>query len=207
MDFSSPSGSKQVEKVNTDSNLNSSQSISLFENDFPTLSSQSDLFPLNSQAQSSQTRKRTVEELFGDIDDITDDIIFNDQPNVKKHKGDKHAEDLALIEHILELRKLSKEKHNLTTPKRDYSTSSTERDKRNLSYRVPKYPFIGVKRLDNERVYIRFHSEEFEKEETQRIINECNFKGVLGDSFKEVWNEARHLVSYSILYILFYFFI
>lgn len=189
LDFDTPSTSKTIEKPCSD-NLNDIQSVSYVDN--TVLNSQTDE---SATATNSNSKKRTVEELFGDIDDIGDDVTFDDQPNVKKQKSNEHDEDLALIEHILELRKLLKEKTCVTSLNKDYSTSSLERDKRNLSYSVPKYPFITITRPDKERIYVRFHSEDYEKEDCERIVEECSFSGVMGDSFKDVWTEARNLVS------------
>lgn len=140
---------------------------------------------------SSGTRKRTIDEIFGDIDDI----LFEDQVGAKKHKSDKAADDLALIEHIIRLRKLSKERNNPLIGSRNYETSCIDRDKRNISYRVPNYPFIGVTSPDGERIYVRCHSEQYEKEERERIMTDLSFNGVLEDHFKEIWKEAGQLVS------------
>ncbi|XP_018570059.1 chromosome transmission fidelity protein 18 homolog [Anoplophora glabripennis] len=189
LDFSTPSTSQVNENPPSESS-NDIQPLSSVNDLFFDTQTEGSIFP----SQQSNSKKRTVDELFGDIDDIEDDIIFDDHPNVKKQKSDAHSEDLALIDHILELRKLSKEKHCITT-KKDYSASSIERDKRNLSYSVPKYPFITITRQDKERIYVRFHSEDFEKEDTDRIVKEISFHGVMGDGFKEIWNEACNLIN------------
>ncbi|KAJ8979267.1 hypothetical protein NQ317_012737 [Molorchus minor] len=151
------------------------------------------------------SKKRTADELFGDITDIGNDDLFSDiiiNPRKKKKASnsnleneEKNKRDFALIEHILQLRQLAKDQHCVTVSNKDHSTINLERDKRNLSYRVPKYPFIGVTRHDKERVYIRFHSEEYEKEESERVIKDCSFGGVMGDTFKEVWQEAQLLIN------------
>lgn len=125
-------------------------------------------------------------------------------PVKKKTKTNDIEEQLAMIEQILELRRLAKEKSSILRNK-DSNTvlNKINRDKQNLSYRVPKYPFIGVTRFDNERVYVRFHSEEFEKEEMQRIVNESTFSGVMGEAFKEVWKDAQNLVGIIWVYYKF----
>ncbi|KAJ8915948.1 hypothetical protein NQ315_016624, partial [Exocentrus adspersus] len=162
----------------------------------------------NETAITSQTttelqsnKKRTIEELFGDIDDIGDDDILTcyELPYAKKSKSNNHEdENLAIIERIVQLRKLSKDKNSLMSVKNNYAVCNVDRDKRNLSYRVPKYPFITVTRGDNERIYVRFHSEEFETEDTERIARECSFRGVMGDGFRDVWQEAQNLINAQI---------
>lgn len=144
----------------------------------------------------SNSKKRNVEELFGDITDLDDDTFLNvDIPTVKKSKKDDIEEKLALIEHIIELRRLAREKSKIVgIVSSNKLTYSIDRDKHNMSYRVPKYPFIAVTRSDKERIYVRFHSEEYEKEEVRRIVKESTFSGVLGERFKEVWKEATNLV-------------
>lgn len=138
------------------------------------------------------TKKRTVTELFGDIDDLLNENVEYNLS--KKSKG--KVSDLELINHILELRKLAKEKENPTTIyRKNCSTSSGDYVKQNLSYRVPKYSFISVKRSDNERVYVRFHSEEYEKEQAALLMKNSSLSGVMGERFKEVWAEATSIVS------------
>ncbi|CAH1977978.1 unnamed protein product [Acanthoscelides obtectus] len=151
-----------------------------------------------SQEVSVESRKRTVEELFGDVDDLGDIFFDEDQPNSKRQKKDELQEDLEMIEHILLLRKLAKERHEIGLLKKKPTISSTDRDKLNISFRVPKYPFIPVTRFDSERIYVRFHSEEFEKEEMDRLVKECTFTGVMGDYFKEVWKEANNIINKNI---------
>lgn len=148
-----------------------------------------------SEMSLSNNKKRTVEDLFGDIDDL-DDLFYEDsQPSSKKPKTNELEENLALIERIVQLRKLAKEKHSITNLKvTNPAKLNYDRDKQNLSFRVPKYPFIGVTRFDKERVYVRFHSEDYEKDETMRIVKESSFQGVMGSSFKEIWKEAERLV-------------
>lgn len=145
----------------------------------------------------SNNKKRTAEDLFGDITDLDNDFFFEAEiPVKKKTKTTDIEEQLVMIEQILELRRLAKEKNSILRNK-DSNTvlNKLNRDKHNLSYRVPKYPFVGVTRFDKERVYVRFHSEEYEKEEMQRIVNESTFSGVMGEAFKEVWRDAQKLVG------------
>ncbi|XP_060522002.1 chromosome transmission fidelity protein 18 homolog [Cylas formicarius] len=140
----------------------------------------------------ADNRKRTVEDLFGDIDDI---LLDRETSIAKKPKLDKHKEDIEMINRIVDMRRTNLHNQSLTVRARDKAKLNVERDKQNLSYSVPKYPFVRVLRPDGEHVYVRCHSEEYEKEETQRMMEEYNFGGIMGDSFQEVWNEARQLLQ------------
>ncbi|RZB40936.1 chromosome transmission fidelity protein 18 -like, partial [Asbolus verrucosus] len=138
--------------------------------------------------ETPHTNKRTIEDLFGDIDDL----LYENQTKSKKYKGDDHEADYALIEHILELRKLAKESGSEIQNK-DY-TKVSNRDSNNLSYTVPKYPFVGVTRHDGRRVYIRFHSEQFEAEERQRIVQKITLTNGF-NSNKQMWDDAKKLIE------------
>ncbi|CAH1108235.1 unnamed protein product, partial [Psylliodes chrysocephalus] len=148
---------------------------------------------LENLTQDPLSRKRNVDELFGDIDDL-DFENFEEQPS-KKTKPSKEEELRELMEYIILLRKINKEKSNILSVNKSVSTSSASRDKYNLSFRVPKYPFVGLKRHDGEKIYIRFHSEEYEKEEIQKIVKESSGSDILGDSKKRVWEEAKALLQ------------
>lgn len=150
------------------------------------------------EISSSNSKKRTIDDLFGDINDLFCDDVDDEVSESKRHKGDdKLKEDLALIELILKKRKEYKLSHNLksVTNNQSLTHNNTERDKYNLSLQVPKYPFIKVNGFDGNNVYIRFHSESYEKEERLRIITENSFHGVLGDNFKKIWSEAQELLN------------
>lgn len=59
-----------------------------------------------------------------------------------------------------------------------------------------RWPFATVVRSDKERVYVRFHSEEFET----NAINEINcfkdgYNGLLGDAKERIWKDANDIVS------------
>ncbi|KAG5874386.1 hypothetical protein JTB14_000686 [Gonioctena quinquepunctata] len=223
LDFSTPCNSK-ITEVGSGNQI--SESVELCNDDFstlnsvPLLSEDTETQPpsnipqtassstTNSHAlsltpsqnfpiESFNSRKRTVEELFGDINDIGEDIL-DDQPFVKKRKPTEKEELQALREHILELRRLNKERNNIICVRTSSSTYNVQRDRHNLSYRVPKYPFIGVKRHDGEKVYVRFHSEEYENEDIQRVVKESSSKGLMGDSFRKMWEEAQVLIAKQI---------
>lgn len=171
-----------------------------FESDFVPLSSGSEASSVSKsnevEVQPNNTNKRSIEELFGDIDDLlSEDVRKNYESASKRHKkGSKENADLALIEHILTLRKLSNEQSShVTNFGRDY-TSLQNKNADNISCTVPRYPFIGINNHNGDRIYVRFHSEDYEKEEMKRVTDRSNFAGVMGQGFKDTWTEAANLV-------------
>lgn len=137
------------------------------------------------------TKKRTIEELFGDIDDL----LFENERKAKKIKPDtKLEQQMEMIDKILELRKQREESDNILFRK-NIRISSVDRDKLNLSWRVPTYPFIKVTRPDKETFFIRCHSDDYEKEDVTRVINDINLVGVMGDMFKETWEKAQQILN------------
>lgn len=134
------------------------------------------------------SKKRTIEELFGDIDDL----LF--ESDAKKTKIDRN--DLEMIDHIIALRQQAKEQQNgVSLFAKNAKLAKSYTAKENLSYRVPRYPFLGVTRHDGERIYIRCHSEQYEKDELEEITRNCSFKNVMKDLFRTTWNDARTLLN------------
>lgn len=146
------------------------------------------------QSLPSGSNKRRIEDVFGDIDDI----MFEEQ--MKKKKKNPEEEEQELIDEILYLRRINKKESEQILNSKDYTNYSKERDRRNISYTVPNYSFIGITRYDRERIYIRFHSEKFEVEETQRMLEESNKGSILGANSKKIWEGARKLVCLCITY-------
>lgn len=134
------------------------------------------------------TKKRTIEELFGDIDDL---LFEND---AKKTKTDRT--DLQMIDHIIELRQKAKETQNgVSLFAKNAKLAKSYSTKDNLSHRVPRYPFLAVTRHDGERIYIRCHSEQYEKDELEEITRGCSFKNIMKDMFKTTWKDAQELLN------------
>lgn len=140
------------------------------------------------------SRKRRLEDLFGDIYDIQEEE--EDSYGTKKQKTDEEK-DIELIEKILTARKRFQEQlHPMKKTNLDRLENLHKFKIENLSMSLPKWPFLTVVRNDSERIYVRFHSEEFE----QRKLNEikCYKKdsgSLLGDTKEQVWEEARKIVS------------
>ncbi|XP_044761359.1 chromosome transmission fidelity protein 18 homolog [Coccinella septempunctata] len=142
-------------------------------------------------AEQPPTKKRTIEELFGDIDDL----LFENERKAKKSRPDtKLEQQMEMIGKILELRKQREENDNILFRKNN-RISVDDRDKLNLSWRVPAYPFISITRHDKERFYVRCHSDDYEKEDVSRVIKDINFVGVMGDMFKETWQKAQEIMN------------
>lgn len=58
------------------------------------------------------------------------------------------------------------------------------------------YPFLPIVKSNTDRIYIRFHSEEYEKKHIDEVrVSEKGFSGLLGDQKEEIWATAREIVS------------
>ncbi|XP_055590916.1 chromosome transmission fidelity protein 18 homolog [Uranotaenia lowii] len=145
------------------------------------------------------TRKRRLDALFGDIQDIEDDgSVYNfcHQGATKKTKTEEEL-DMELIEKIVNARKQFQAVINPTKSSGLARAEALHRFKmQNLSYTVPKWPFATVIRSDKERVYVRFHSEDFET----NAIDEINcfkngYNGLLGDAKERIWDEAKEIIN------------
>lgn len=157
-----------------------SQSLSSFSN-------------LSTENQSTTTaRKRTIEEIFGEIDDI-----LNEEANdrTKRRKSNDYS-DSDLIERILDARRQAKEllqpKHTIN---KENIISNEDHAKYNFSTTIPKYSHLSITNHEGQKVYVRFHSEQYEMDETQKLIKSLSFSGCMGEAFKNIWNEANEEVN------------
>ncbi|XP_030757191.1 chromosome transmission fidelity protein 18 homolog isoform X2 [Sitophilus oryzae] len=142
-------------------------------------------------------RKRTVNELFGDVDDLFETELDEIYSAPKKLcEDEKYKKDMNLIKLIVQKRNDYKQTHNLNSIGINTNPVSRdlERNKRNISLEVPKYPFIRIKNFAKENIYIRYHSEKYEEDESKRIVKESNSVGALGDNFQKVLNEAQEMI-------------
>ncbi|KAF2888067.1 hypothetical protein ILUMI_18107 [Ignelater luminosus] len=180
--FSKESENETLQQINdTENDENISQVNIANENDIA-----------NRIEEKTSSKKRSIQELFGEIDDILNEEIVEGQ--VKKRKNN-HDNQFALIEHILQLRKLAKERQNPFIAASKESNASNNYSRNNISYQVPKYSFVVVTNHRGERVYVRCHSEQYEKEEIQRTIKKNTFAGVMGEKFKDVWKKAEEYIN------------
>ena len=109
----SPKKSRKSLDFASTTNAKDAPSQDLFEDDFAPLEDDEGV-NVPSSVEASNTNKRTIEELFGDIDDI----LFENQTKKRRTEGE-NAEELALIEHIIELRRLAKERDAPDVVRRD----------------------------------------------------------------------------------------
>lgn len=153
---------------------------------------------LNNFELNDITRKRRLNDLFGDIRDIDELSDISEYRNPKRVKTQEER-DLEMIELILEARRKNQKVSN-TVKKNDVEKLKALRHfkMQNLSYTVPKWPFITLTRSDEERVYVRFHSEEFIENQLNEIkLKEIDHNSLLGASKDQIWNGAREIVSLS----------
>ncbi|KAF5288538.1 hypothetical protein FQA39_LY15406 [Lamprigera yunnana] len=142
--------------------------------------------------EASASKKRTIEDLFGEIDDI----LSEEHTGFRKKPKNIHEDEFAVIEHILELRRLASERHNsIVMYNKARSRINMYSIKDNLSYDVPKYLSVDVTRFDGRKVYVRCHSEKFMQEESDKITNSRTFTECMGERFKDVWKEAELLIN------------
>lgn len=150
----------------------------------------------------ANTRKRRLEDLFGDIRDIDDDqqseYLF--AAIAKKAKSEEQI-DLEMIERILEKRKqLMAQLNPLKNTKLDKLEALHKFKMQNLSYSLPRFPFTTLVRYDAERLYVRMHSTEFEDKQINEIkFTKKSFAGLLGDSRDEIWTRAQEIVNLNLI--------
>lgn len=176
---------------------------------FGTALSANQLLARPSTNDNDNLRKRRLDQLFGDIDDI-DDFVEEQQPqfdrNVfysedieeQKRKKAKTEEekDNQLIETILALRAINRSQTaSATRQSRLEQLEALRRFKeRNLSETYPKWPSQKISVDINEHLYVRMHSEEFETNQLKDIDVKKNSGNLLGDATDEIWNEAQAIV-------------
>ncbi|KAH8369033.1 hypothetical protein KR200_004514 [Drosophila serrata] len=140
-------------------------------------------------------KRRLERDLFGDIDDLFHESY--EDPMVKKARTEEQRDNEA-IDKILELRRKMRESSK-TLRKDDASRLQALHDfkMRNLSYEIPNWPFLAVQRSDLERIYVRFHSEDYE----QRQLDMLSVRGaspvvdsLLGEAKEKIWQEAREML-------------
>ncbi|XP_017153477.1 chromosome transmission fidelity protein 18 homolog [Drosophila miranda] len=155
---------------------------------------------LNAAAQQLQelgtrgvNKRRLERDLFGDIDDLFHETY--EDPLVKKARTEEQRDNEA-IQRIVELRR-KKQESTKTIRKDDVSRLKALLDfqRKNLSYEIPNWPFLPIQRSDLERIYVRFHSEEYEKRQLDLISARGAVVGsLLGEAKEKVWQEANELV-------------
>ncbi|EDV57669.1 chromosome transmission fidelity protein 18 homolog [Drosophila erecta] len=138
-------------------------------------------------------KRRLERDLFGDIDDLFHESY--EDPMVKKARTEEQRDHEA-INRILELRRKMRESSK-TLRKDDVSRLKALHDfkMRNLSYEIPNWPFLAIQRSDLERIYVRFHSEEYEQRQLELISARGEVAGsLLGEAKVKIWQEAGEIV-------------
>jgi len=139
-------------------------------------------------------KRRLERDLFGDIDDLFHESY--EDPMVKKARTEEQRDHEA-IDKILELRRKLREPSK-TLRKDDVSRLKALHDfkMRNLSYDIPNWPFLAIQRSDLERIYVRFHSEDYEQRQLDMISARGEVVGsLLGEAKEKIWQEASEIVG------------
>ncbi|KAK0168430.1 hypothetical protein PV327_002232 [Microctonus hyperodae] len=112
----------------------------------------------NTTSGTEKNKKRTFDELFGDIKDLLDEDILNE--NFNNNKGGKRPrwdEPQKIIERIQHERKKIREKYEMET---DNNSTKISQKKCSISSRVPTWNFVAVTRsTDSQRLYVKVRPE------------------------------------------------
>ena len=140
-------------------------------------------------------RRRLEKDLFGDIDDLYHNESYED-PMVKKARTEEQR-DMQDIEKILESRrKLREASKSLRKDNVTRLQALHDFKMRNLSYNLPQWPFLPLRRVsDGQKVYVRFHSQEYESKQLEHVTALPSYGGLLGDNKERIWAEAQEIVS------------
>lgn len=140
------------------------------------------------------SKRRLERDLFGDIDDLYEKSY--EDPMVKKARTEEQRDNEA-IERILELRRKMRETSK-TVRHDEVSRLKALHDfkMKNLSYHLPSWPFLALQRSDLERLYVRYHSEDYERRQLEQLsVRGDQIGSLLGEAKEQVWREANELVS------------
>uniref|UniRef100_A0A182QTV9 AAA+ ATPase domain-containing protein n=1 Tax=Anopheles farauti TaxID=69004 RepID=A0A182QTV9_9DIPT len=147
------------------------------------------------QQMDANPRKRSLAALFGNIDDIEEEehYLYSSQKKTKTEE----EQDMELIERILEARQRYNAVANPLKPSMLSRAEALHRFKMdNISLEPPKWPSMTIKRDDKTCVYVRFHSEDFEKQQIEEInCARGGYNGLLGAEKERIWREANEIVA------------
>lgn len=161
-------------------------------------------FENNLPSNEQNPRKRRLDDLFGDIDDIIHEenqvqVFYSEdvEENAKKKARSEEEQDNAMIQRILAARaEFTARCSNFQKQSKLQQLETLHKFKaRNLSETYPQWPCIPVICGDRNRIYIRMHSEEFEKMQLKELSLQKNFSKLLGTSSEDIWNEAQKIVE------------
>lgn len=149
-------------------------------------------------------RKRRLDDLFGNIDDIVREerlaqVFYPEdaEAQLKKKARSEEEQDRELIERILAARAAHAAATSQFTKQSELQQLEALRKfkERNLSEVYPQWPCLPVFNGDRQRIYVRIHSEEFEVKQLNELSVRRNICRVLGESSDDIWNEAQKIVE------------
>ncbi|CAG9130670.1 unnamed protein product [Plutella xylostella] len=131
------------------------------------------------------SHKRTVDDLFGDINDIDFDEVA--LPS-KRQKTDEEKDE-ELIDKIIAGRKL---KQILLEPTgRAQVKGSSYVAKDNISLDIPRWSFLPLTNSDGDRVYVKLEPEDVWEKSLDVVAD----MGSLHATYASVWEEARKILE------------
>lgn len=151
-----------------------------------------------------QPRKRRLDDLFGDIDDILREenrvqVFYSEdiEENAKKKARSEEEMDKALIDRILAARaEFQARSSQLKKQSKLQELEALHKFKaRNLSETYPQWPCIPVVCNDRDRIYVRMHSEDFETNQLNELTLRRRNQQLLGNTTEDIWNEAQRIVE------------
>lgn len=161
----------------------------------------------NQRASEFNGRKRRLNDLFGDINDIIQEehlaqVFYSEDPeeNEKKRARSEEEADNELIQRILLARaeNLARTNNFLKQSKFKQLEELQQFKQKNLSELYPKWPSIPVANSEDSRIYVRMHSEEFESNQLNELSIRKNISNLLGNSTENMWKEAEKIVEQRI---------
>ncbi|XP_032677350.1 chromosome transmission fidelity protein 18 homolog isoform X2 [Odontomachus brunneus] len=134
----------------------------------------------------SCSRKRTYEELFGDISDLlgNDISVDSEEPKDKKLRWDQPQD---VIKKILNARQLMYEHTGSTVVRTRYN----ENKKNSISLRVPPWNFVAVTRTyDSQRLYVRVRNVQNDVKQSTKLIN-----NLLSVPYRQLKAQAEEVIA------------
>lgn len=153
-----------------------------------------------------------VNDIFGDIDDI-----LLEEQLYKRPKVDQKKRDLAIIDKIIELRRLYREQYTtslrISRNNSDGKGKKRNKDMANIAAYIPRWPFLPVAKSTGQTLYVRFHSETYMEEEIDMVASKNDFKGkvitklmsktcfnpifagFIGNTYQPIWEEAHKIIG------------
>ncbi|XP_039298444.1 chromosome transmission fidelity protein 18 homolog isoform X2 [Nilaparvata lugens] len=162
--------------------------------------------PVAAESQSQTNAKRKVDELFGDIDDIDfdEDVL---PKRAKTFHALQQIEELSeeqrmdiTIQKILFARRQFEIETNVEMPKHsveDARKSIAARLAKEISRKVPTFPFISATGRVGERFYLRFRSEDIFDIEIEEAMRRCGGGGLLNVPFSKLKEDATNILQKS----------